>query len=151
MAWTYSGDPANSPLDATRFFVQDTVSTDQQFQDAEVNYVLTKYPQPRAAAAMLADVLALKYARFADKAVGDLRISYNQRAKTYQALAATLRAEAATEDLTVYSGGISVSDAQKVEANTDRVKPPFKIGKDDYFPPQQSVPVDDGSDWQQGP
>lgn len=149
--WTYGGDPSASAKDAVRFFVQDTVESDPQFQDAEINYVLTKYPQPRAAAAVLADIAAAKYARFADKAVGDLRISYGQRVKAYQSMAAILRAEAAIEDLTVYSGGISVGDKQKVESNTDRVRPPFKIGKDDYFPPEGSVPIDDGSDWIQGP
>lgn len=43
MAFTYTGDPENVPLDFGRFMVGDTHETGHILEDAEIEYLLNKY------------------------------------------------------------------------------------------------------------
>lgn len=134
MSWTYSGNPDSSALDKVRFLVQDTDSADQQLSDQEVTAMLAD-SNSNAYIAAIACVRALmsKYTRRADKSVGDLSISWSQIAKGYQALIASLSLQAALSGAAApYAGGISISDKQIDEANTDRVEPAFKKGLHDF-------------------
>jgi hypothetical protein len=136
--YTYGFDPADSTLDATRLWLQDTgsalkaVSTASggkqwYFADQEISYALTKFPNPVLAASWLAGLLAEKFAPLVDKSVGDLRIAYGKIAAQFLALSQQLRAQADSTDVTLYAGGISRSDMENVDANSDRNKPPFSI------------------------
>jgi hypothetical protein len=89
MAWTYSGDPASSVKDQVRFLVGDTDSTDQLLQDAEILYVITEAGSSVYQAAHdAAYAIASKFSRMAtSKSVGDLSLSYSDRAKAYFELA----------------------------------------------------------------
>ena len=132
MAFTYDGDPANSDLEAVRFLIGDTDSTDALLQDAEVNWGLSQNSNIYFAASIAAETIASKFARKVDKAVGDLRQSYSQQSKQYRTLAADLKRQASLKgSILPYAGGISVSDKESVEENTDRTSPNFEIGMDD--------------------
>ena len=139
MAWSYSGDPTVSTKDEVRFLIGDTDTTDQQFQDTEITYAITTYDTALGAAVYCCLALAAKYARYVDKAVGDLRISFSQRVKQYRDLAAKYQAEAGSSDVQIYAGGQSVSDKQTEELDTDRVNPSFKIGQMDNPNPPDSI------------
>jgi len=123
MAFNYSGDPTSSTRDEVRFLIGDTDSTDAQLQDLEVDYLLTKYTTAAKAALAACLALASKYARLCDKAVGDLRISYSQRQKHYLDLARELRARVAVRP---YAGGLSASEKESVNDDTDRIVPAFQ-------------------------
>lgn len=43
MAWSYSGNPADSEKDALRFMLKDTVESDPLLQDEEIEFILTNY------------------------------------------------------------------------------------------------------------
>lgn len=124
---TYSGDPSISTRDKVRFWINDTGPTTWEFSDQEIDYASTLYTNPVRAAAWLCSRLAAKYAAAVDKSVGDLRISYSQRAKMYLEVQAQLLAQADSTNVTIYIGGVSKSDMASVDANSDRVKPPFSI------------------------
>lgn len=128
--WTYPGDPNGSDLYKVRFLVGDTDSTDKQLSDEEILWMLSEYSTVRKAAAECARALAGKYARNADKAVGDLRISASQRSKHYNDLAVSLALQALLVATPSY-GGVSVSDKQANEQDTDLVSPSFRRGVHD--------------------
>ena len=112
--------------DKVRFYLGDTDSTDPLLQDEEILFALSEYGGPRLAAAACCDSLAAKNARLADLAEGQLRISYSQRYKQFLEMAAVLRSRAAV--LAVPSaGGISISDKEAAEGDTDRVSPSFTV------------------------
>lgn len=127
MTTSYSGNPADSPKDAVRFWISDKGPTNWQFADEEILYVLTQFSNPMLAAANCARELAAKFSVKPNKRVGDLAISWGDVAKAYRELAASLQAQGNTFNLRVYSGGTSWSDRFKVIADTDRVAPPFVI------------------------
>lgn len=97
MPWTYSGDPASSAKDEVRFLVGDTNTADQLVQDEEINYVLLAHADAGSAsinyraAAEIAEAIAAKFARKADKAVGPLSIQAKQQHDHYVQLAGRLR------------------------------------------------------------
>ena len=94
MAWTYSGDPANSTLDAIRFEIGDTNTNDQLLQDAEINYTYSEEGSVLAASARCCEVLARKFAREADQELGPIKEKLSQRSDSYAKLAETLRRKA---------------------------------------------------------
>lgn len=102
MSWSYSGDPSDSDLDATRFYLGDTDVNDQQLQDEEIQFFIGKLTalygdstdNPFVTildAAMLADILALRYAREVDISADGVSVSVGQLANKYTVLAGSLR------------------------------------------------------------
>lgn len=96
MTWTYT-TPYTSTRDYVRFLIQDTDSTNQIFQDEELDNLLTQNSSdPRLAAAEALEALAGKYARNAvNWSVTGFSLN---RTQVYRALldrAKTLREEAA--------------------------------------------------------
>lgn len=134
MSWTYTGEIV-STRDQVRFLIGDTIASDPQLTDQEVEYLLTTYVTVGKAAIAACRTLAAKYARYSDKWVGDLKILASQRVKHYLDLAKELETSpvgAATSGLCAPSaGGISVAAKQEQEADTDRVAPFFTRGRDD--------------------
>lgn len=144
MAWTYTDSPSTVPRDAVRWLVGDTNTADQQVTDAEVDFALDSSSSSGQAAAMVARALAAKYARQADKSVGDLSISASQRSKAYRDLADALESGAAVAAVPIpLAGGISIDDKRTAEVDTDRVRPAFSkagftvpgTGDDDWYEP----------------
>lgn len=133
MAWSYSGNPASSSKDAIRFLIGDTRSDDSLVQDEEIAWALTQHSSIYAAAALVAESIASYFATQATSVIiGPIREDYGQRAKDYTAKAKDLRNKA-TERGTInfFCGGISVSDKETSEADTDLVQPIFKKEMDD--------------------
>lgn len=96
MTWTYTSDPAGDTTDEVRFLVGDTDTTDQLVQNEEIEYALSAYPKPTGkpaylAAAAVADGIAAKFARRADRSLGSLSIQAKQQRDHYVELAQTLR------------------------------------------------------------
>lgn len=126
MTWTYSGNPSESAKDAVRFLIGDTDQQNQVLQDGEITWVLSLYNQsPLNAALRCCEAAIAKFTRLVDESVGSVRMSFSQRARSYETLLNTLRNRLAMEDSVPYAGGISVSDMKTVAANPDRVRPFF--------------------------
>ena len=134
--WTYSGDPRDSDRDAVRFLIGDTDDTDQKVSDEEIAYLLTQNGNVFKASAMAARGISANYsAKVKEKMVGDLRITYIDRAKGYEELATRLEAQAASGTvlaLAPYAGGISVDDKATQVADSDWDTPAFWRGQFDY-------------------
>lgn len=97
MTWTYSGDPDVDRKDEVRWMVGDTTDTDPLVQDEEINFVLAQYPPANGkpawlAAARTADSIAAKFARKANRSIGNLSIQAKQQRDHYRELASDLRA-----------------------------------------------------------
>ena len=126
MTWTYTSTDISLSRDKVRLTIGDTDSGDQILQDEEIAYALTLSSDVRSASVYAAEFAAAKYTRLADKSMGDLSISYSQKADSYLELAGRLRRSVATGALP-YFGGISISGKDSREADTDRVKPAFTV------------------------
>ncbi len=126
MTWLYSGNPATSNKDAVRFLIGDTNTTDQKLQDEEINYLLTVYGTPAMAAAESLEQLARRMAQSAEFAIGRYRESLVEGATLLNQKARELRQQAgAIGAKGIYAGGISRTDKDAQELDTDRVQPAF--------------------------
>lgn len=99
--WSYDGDPTGDRTDEVRFMVGDTDPAEELVQNEEIDFVLTQYPPvegrpPWLAAAHVADAIAAKFARRADRSIGTLSIQAKQQRDHYVELAASLRVQHAT-------------------------------------------------------
>jgi len=83
-------------------------------------------------AARAARILYRKFALKADKALGDVKITYQNRAKTWKEIAADFEYEASLNTLP-FMGGISVSDKDTREEDTDGVEGFFTRDMFDYL------------------
>lgn len=131
MTWTYSGDPSSDEKDAVRFLIGDTDSDDELIQDEEINYLLDEEGAVKLAAARAAETIAAKFARKADRTIGDYSEKFSQKADNYFSLAKELEQQYdddVSEKAMPYAGGISKTDKESRENNTDRVKPAFSKG-----------------------
>jgi hypothetical protein len=100
-------------------------------------------------AAYAADNLASKYAREADKSVGDLHIAYGNRFKQFQQMAQRLRARATNLLIAPWAGGQLYSDKAINIRNRDLVGTAVVIDGMDYtFPDKELIGggADDPSD-----
>jgi hypothetical protein len=129
----YGGAPASDTSDALKFLVGDlsTSSSGELLKSAECTYLLSAYGTPRAAAPHAARAIAAMFADEVAKSVGDLRIEAQQKFDNYSTLAASLERQAAMSAGVPFAGGISISQKQSVEQDTDRVAPAFRIGLHD--------------------
>lgn len=141
MTWTYTNSPSTSERDEVRFLVGDTDSSDQLVSDEEIAYALAQEGNARAAAALVAESIASIFGRKADKSVGDLKISYRGQSEHYMSIAKKLRS-ASTKFASPYAGGISDSDKNTVEDDSDRLRPSFERGLHDH----KGVAYEDGDD-----
>jgi hypothetical protein len=123
--WSYSGDPDAGSLDAVRFHVGDTDETCPLLGDREIRYLIAKHGSAAKAAVYACRRISAIYAREADKQAGDLAKKSSQKSKRYAELAEELRADLAFSDIAPYSGGMSESDMEAMEADSDAVRPAF--------------------------
>lgn len=137
MTWSYSGDPASSEKDAVRFLVGDTDTNDQLLSDEEIDYVIvesggSKYQSAHDAAYAIAS----KFSRMAQsKSVGDLSISYADRAKAYFELANELLELGARREVPTWwaSPDNMIRAAQKTIPPSNGTE--FYTGQMDYLRP----------------
>lgn len=131
MAWTYDPTDLSADKDRVRFKIGDTNSADPQLEDEEILYLLDLTGSVDGAVKRAAEALAFKYARQADKWVGDLKILASQKSRAYRELAEGISASASVFFGVPYAGGIRVGDKETVEADTDLVSPSFRRGLHD--------------------
>ncbi len=122
MAFTYSGNPADSDKDTVRFFLQDTTEPGEFLQDEEIEYLLTQEVNVYTAAAMGAMLLAGRSHNVKTKKVGDLSITFGS--ETWKALAEWLRGRGYGYAIPT-AGGISRSDKRTLEDDSDWIVPEF--------------------------
>ena len=154
MSWTYTGQPftegtpsTQQNRDSVRFLLGDTLMSDPQLQDGEIDGLIynTRAGSSGTGTAVInttIDVyqaaiagcvaLAAIYTRKANKSVGDLSIQSAAIADNYRKLRSDIQAQAARHSVpTPYSGGISKSDAEIDNTDTDLIPWDFTIGMDD--------------------
>lgn len=99
MSWSYSGNPANSDLDALRFMLKDTVESDPLLTDEEINFILENYPGKNARLAVGFRQCAATLARKPIKrSLGPQSEDNSKRLQFYEDMAEQY------EDALVYSG-----------------------------------------------
>lgn len=77
MTCTYSGNPADSDLDAVRFLLQDTDCANNIFEDEEITFTLGEEANIYTAAACLLDnAINNSSGSLSSKKVGDLSLSF---------------------------------------------------------------------------
>ena len=131
MTWEYlSTAPGSSSKSYVRLRIGDTTSADMLLQDEEILAVLDAETNVLKAAAVCAQTIAGKFARKVDKTVGKLQISMSQTSARYSEMADDLLRESGRK-AGAWAGGISVSDKEDTEADTDRVAPVFVMGQFD--------------------
>jgi hypothetical protein len=138
MAWTYGGDPSANARDAIRFLIGDTDTTDQLLSDEEIAWVNSEASGTSTGTTALYDAayrccltIASKLAREADKQIGDLSVSMSQRAKAYREQASSLKELSGREGGVPipYAGGITISDKEIDEENSDIFRTWFSSGQ----------------------
>lgn len=130
--WSYDIS-LTTDKDKVRLAIGDTIELDPQLSDEEIEATLSLYGSVRAAAVAMCNVLAAKYARFADKWVGDLKILASQKSRAYRELAGTLASSASgmMSAGVPSAGGIYVGDKQSQASDASLVKPSFRRGMTD--------------------
>jgi hypothetical protein len=123
---TYSGDPASSAKDAVRFLIGDTDPCNFFLQNAEIEYVLKQFNNtPLNAAIPCVNAIIAKLSRLVDESVGQVRISFNQKAKAYRTMLQDLRNQLAASDALPYAGGVTVADVIATRNDATLTKPDF--------------------------
>lgn len=125
MTWSYTS-PSHSVRDAVRFEIGDTVSTDPQLSDEEIDYILTQRATVGQAAVLCIDHLIAKYSRLVTQSVGSVSVSYGDRIRQFKELLARLRLRTSRAPIVI--GGTSVSEKAAADEDTDRDAPVFKVG-----------------------
>ena len=130
----YSGAPATVTADELKLIIGDlsTSSSGELLKSAECTYFINTYGSARAAAPHAARAVAAMFADQVAKSVGDLQLSAQQKFQQYSTLATSLERQSALRAVP-YAGGISRSDKDSVEADTDRVVPSFTVGMHDHL------------------
>lgn len=133
MSWTYDvsklSDATLGPLMQVRLLIRDTVTTRQLLQDEEINWLIAQEANVYSAAAAACESLVAQAGGISSKSVADTSISYD--VNFYRGLAGQLRSRALTHQLP-YCGGISVSDKEAQQAQTDAVTPRMFRGLGDH-------------------
>ncbi len=137
---TYDSSLSTS-RDKVRFLIGDTSnsSATELLADGEITWLLSEESSDvyRTAVAA-AEAVAAKFSRLADTSVGDTSVSASQKAEAYRKLAADLRTKALERGTAApFAGGISISDRDTREADTDRPAMAF-----DRLRPEQTDPAD---------
>lgn len=133
MSFTYSSTDISTDLAKVRTLIWDTDSTDALLTDEQVNFFLAQDSNIYKAASNAAKAIAAKYAGNVDKIVDDMSLADSQKYKQYSDLASELLTKSKIHGGGgIYAGGISISDKDSVEDDTDRVLPAFELGQFDY-------------------
>lgn len=142
MAFTYTDDPVNVPLDAVRLLLGDTDTDDQKLSDAEITYFLAQAEdEPYGAAAIGARAIAAKFASEVSSsfdAVRGIRADFGSLSKKYMDLAVRLESQAKKYGKkggfgAPLAGGITISGVESAEKENDRNPTEFRIGMFDYY------------------
>jgi hypothetical protein len=143
VTWTYdvtnltsTAPNSEQQKDRVRFLIGDTLNGDQQLQDEEIQFSLQLRSSIYGAASRCCFSLATQFARRADSVQGPLHVAYSQQSKNYRAMGLEFLNDANSFGaFPGYAGGISISDKDQREMDSDREPPQFNIGMTDNFLP----------------
>ena len=129
MSWSYD-IVSGTTRDRVRLLIGDTLSTDQQFSDEELDWLITDNGNGLyRTAASACRTLAARYSRYADKWVGDLKILASQKSRNYLAMAEGFGTQASVQSWAIpTAGGVYVADKENAAADTSLVQPEFVRG-----------------------
>lgn len=135
MTFTYSSTSLSTSLAKVRLEIGDTTASDgvlpggTNLTDEEINRYLAVDSNIYAAAALICQMLATRWAREATKSLGDYSLNASDISKAYALRAVELSRRAATGGTGVssglYAGGISQDRKDTVEDDSDRAIPAF--------------------------
>lgn len=130
---SYSGNPANSDSDAVRFLIQDTDTSNEDFSDSEIAYVLTQTSSDVYDAAIaLCRIAAAKYAKIVDSAIDSVRINASKKYSNFVNLASQIEKVKNTLSSSGQPSpvvtGISITEILDVQDDTDIIPKKFKQG-----------------------
>lgn len=120
MAWTYSGNPSASTLDAVRFLTGDTDTTDQLLSDAEITYIITENATVLRSASESCRAIAAKFARLMSRSVGGLSADFSAKYSQYLQLADNIMSRDEVSAVRPFISGYTISQKEALEDNTDR-------------------------------
>lgn len=137
MSWNYDvASLATDPTFQVRLLIGDTITSDKQLQDEEIDFYVNGRTTIYGAAADCCRSIASQKARLADSVQGDLRTLYASISVRYDALAREFDGKAAAVGAgPMYAGGISIADKVAQQTDPDRVLPQFQLGMDDNYLP----------------
>jgi len=95
MTFAYTNDPADVPVDRVRFLLGDTIAADALLSNEEIQWALDEVDGDAYAATVdLCQGLAARFTRMAtSKSVGELSLSYQDRAAGFLALGDRIRTQ----------------------------------------------------------
>ena len=129
MTWSYSS-ALTTNVDKVRWLCGDRDTNDQLIENEEITFALSESGNNLyRAAAMACRAIAAKLfnSLTLDKAPGSVSYDAAERAQGFLDLAAELETKATMSGSAagIFAGGISISDKQTREDDTDRVRPGF--------------------------
>lgn len=131
MAFTYSGNPADSDRDAVRFYSGDTDANDPLLQNTEVEFAIAENTNLFLAAAECCEAIAAKFARKVTRSNIGQSANLSDKQNHYEQRAMKLR-QRARRNLQVFAGGLTKSGKRALDADTDATQPDFARGMDDF-------------------
>jgi hypothetical protein len=121
MAWTYSGNPADSDRDRLRFETGDTDTNSQLLQDAELDFVIAQESTWARRIARCLRSIGHKLLQQPNFALDRWREDRHEVAKSFLERAREL--EKTGKAAGVYAGGISTSDKDTQKDDEDYDQP----------------------------
>ena len=138
MAYTYV---ITNDIGKVRFLLQDNTDTTARpalMQDAEIQFALDTESNIYMAAAMCAEALSARFRGLVSKTVGNLSLTYDKDASTWDAIATRLRTRGSLHMLPT-AGGIEIADRDAFFEDSDLIQPKFFDGL--HQTPGESVPT----------
>ena len=117
-------------LDKVRFLLQDTTNTTARpnlLDDGEITWTISTEANVYMAAAMCAETMATRFRGLVSKTVGNLSLTYDRAAETWQAIADRLRTRGSLHMLPT-AGGILSADRDAFWEDSDLLRPSFFDG-----------------------
>lgn len=133
MTFTYTNDPASSPVDAVRFLVGDMEPDEALLQDEEISWIITQWEDKNSiyyAASMAAEAIAAKFAREVTVSSDSQTVGTSELQQKYLELAVRLR----EQHKMLLTGGIpdvgGISSGEQPDPTV--TSPAFGTGMHDY-------------------
>ena len=132
MAWTYSGNPADSDKDAVRFQLGDTDTNHQLVSDEEIAYSLAQNNDSISDTVLeLAIALRNKFAAYVNEKTDRVSIRNSDLYEHYKSMVEEIKRDAVLSAVP-YAGGISKTDKLNNSLDTDNVPPKFTKRQDEH-------------------
>lgn len=98
MAWSFYNDPAGSAKDRVRLLCGDFLEEEPLLSDETIEWLLSVWGDEYLAAAEACGIIAARFLREADIAVGELSVKLSEKAKAFQERALALKKRATYEN-----------------------------------------------------